>query len=346
MRNNIYNKEETDYRKGKRRPLERLRKCKSSFAAGIVLLFVLGLSGCQLAKEGSYAKEDTLCGILITTQEQEDAYWKAHQAELEEPESITLTERELKALQRGGPVDLLGAWDSPGKKVEGTQMEEHDYVFEGLEGASLLAGFLKKDPEGDYRYFTSTGAFENLNVNSTETDAGEGNSIEGTIFIEQTADVIINMNLVYQRPDGSFYALLDSTAGYWNSGETSPGAVFSKSFKEEFSKTLNGKTVRTEQEFTVHVEVGQETKSVCVKEWSGEDKFLGETAVKKGQEHVKLKEDTAYMVVEETKEDGLVERSIYTWDEDAARDALLYHTVRYSNTYGLLEPDTFYFEKD
>lgn len=346
MKKESYKKEKA-YGNGGGLSGEGLRKRKSRSAACFLLLLVLGLSGCQLAKEDAREKKDELCGVLVTTQEQEDAYWESHQGEIREPqEEITLTEREFKVLQRGGNLELLGQQEALGRKVEGVRLKNRDIVFEGLEGASLIAGFLEKDKAGDYRSFTSTGAFENVKANSNVTDEGEENSLEGTVSIDQEADVILNMNLVYQRPDGSFYALLDSTAGYWNSGQNSPGGVFSKSFKEEISQTVNGKSERMGQEFTVHVEVGKETAGVCVKEWNEEDELLKETAVQRGQEHFKLKEDTAYMVVEEAWEDGSVKRSIYTWDETAARERLLSHTVRYSNAYGLLIPETFSFEKD
>ena len=317
-----------------------IRKAAALWGLAVALL---SLSGCQLAKEVEIREQDVLCGILVTTREQEDACREAWGEAGTKPESLVLTEKELLQMKDGANIRF--PQDEPGIQVEGLWQESGDIVFKGLEGASLLAGCRRQDEAGEYLHFTSTGVMTDMKADSSTTDTGEFNRVEGTVSVCQNAVVTVHMNPVYQRPEGSIYAILGGAGGFWNSGKTSPGGVYSQSYKEEQKKRVDGKEISTGQEFTVRLAVDVETTSVTVKEWDAGDGFLGETTVKRGQEHFTLQETAEYFMVEERRGDGLVERSVYTWDEEKSREGMLNHTVFYGNDYGLLEPALLSFEK-
>ena len=334
------------------------RECRAKKTAGwkkgkiceaaCILWAVLLLSGCQLAREETGSRgADKLCGVLITTQNQVDAWRASQKAGPEDSaESVELTQGQMKQLLNGETEIFLDSREiSGGWQVEGIPGEDGEYVFQGLEGASLMAGLYQEDENGGYTYYTANGVFQDLHYNSHTSDQGETSSSEGTIYMGEKADVTLYMNPVYQRQDGSIYVLLDSTAGYWNSGQTSPGVVYSKSIKEENTQTVVGNTQTEAREFTVHFAVGQEVRAARIKEWSREDTLLGETEVFRGLEKLRLREDTAYVVVEEEREDGTVKRSIYTWEPEKAENGELTHTFYYQNEEGLLEGEVVCFEK-
>lgn len=306
---------------------------------------ILLLTGCQLAREEKdFAGADRLCGVLVTTEDQEEAWRALSGSDQEDSAALELTDRQIRQLL-SGETQILSPMSKSGPKVEGSLGEDREYSFEGLEGASFLAGMDQEDENGSYTYYTASGVFQELHYNTNTSDEGETSHSEGTIYVGKKADLVLHISPVYQRQDGSVYALLNSTAGYWNSGQNSPGAVYSQSIKEENSQTISGKTKTQAREFTVHIAVGEEIRSARVKEWSGEDVLLRVTGISRGQERFKLQEDTAYMVVEEEKADGSVKRSIYTWDSKKGSGGELVHSLAYENQYGLLEAEILQFEK-
>lgn len=296
-----------------------------------LMLCVLPLTGCQLAREEAATSrhEDRLCGVLITTQEQTDAYWQSHRGE---------TADRTEAIVQMELGNELPGWPE-GYCIEAQPDRDGEYNFPELEGAPMMMILKQQDEAGDYWRFTSDGAMQDIHCNSSATDRGESNHIEGTVYLEQGQQVILYANQVYQRPDGSVYVLLNSSKGFQNIGENSLGEVFSQSFKEEFTREMAGKKEFMGTELTVHVAVGEETLGTVIKEWGSEDTLLRETPVARGQEEFYLLEETAYVTIEEEKKGGGLKRSIYTWDAKEAENKDLSHPISYGNTSGLLETE-------
>ena len=137
------------------------RECRAKKTAGwkkgkiceaaCILWAVLLLSGCQLAREETGSRgADKLCGVLITTQNQVDAWRASQKAGPEDSaESVELTQGQMKQLLNGETEIFLDSREiSGGWQVEGIPGEDGEYVFQGLEGASLMAGLYQEDENG------------------------------------------------------------------------------------------------------------------------------------------------------------------------------------------------------
>ena len=133
------------------------RECRAEKTAGwkkgkiceaaCILWAVLLLSGCQLAREETGSQgADKLCGVLITTQNQVDAWRASQKAGPEDSaESVELTQGQMKQLLNGETEIFLDSREiSGGWQVEGIPGEDGEYVFQGLEGASLMAGCTRR----------------------------------------------------------------------------------------------------------------------------------------------------------------------------------------------------------
>ncbi len=331
----IQKQEKLKNQKQERKKRERNHRKRGWSLLFLALACTLALTGCRLAREEEPMTQgrDRLCGVLVITQEQKDAYLQNHSTE---------------GRERSEPGEQTEDIWLDGEDVcylEAQPEQEGAYRFPGMEDAPVMMILEQEDEEGDYCYFTSDGAIQDISCNSSSTDAGENSHMEGTVYLEQGRQVILYVNQVYQRPDGSVYVILNGSPGFQNRGQVSLGEVFSQSYKEEYNQNFQGKEEATGIEFTVHIAVGERTLEAVIKEWSKEDVLLRKTPLARGQEEFFLLQDTAYVTVEEETENGLLKRSIYTWEDREGEEKDLSHAVSYGSTFGLLEMETISFLK-
>ncbi len=293
----------------------------------LFMAFCLQAQGCMLAKpelQDASGAEDMLCGILAVVGEQE-----AQRLHWEQQENETF--HTLKELEESLAVSV---------QAEGIRGPERKITFEGVEGS--LIGILKEEEsEQPAVYFVHDGAFTEVKANTSATDEGTKNHISGVILAEPNLSEPVYLYPVYQRRDGSLYAVLE-TCGFRMGGVHDEGAVYAQTFNSRFTKEIHGKKETDSVEIEVSVKMAVPVEKISLLEYSEEHELLREREIPRGTLTAALQEETAYVMVEEKKEDGSTKRSIYDW-AGRQEGAEIAHLVNYAGEDGLLMPESLAF---
>ena len=87
-----------------------------------------------------------------------------------------------------------------------------DFVFEGVDGIRFIMPFIKNESD-DSRSFWTTNIDEGImdaNTGLSRTDAGEGISLKGTVYVNQEDNTgFLYLNPVYQTASGEVYVMSD-----------------------------------------------------------------------------------------------------------------------------------------
>lgn len=293
----------------------------------ITLLFILPLSGCQLAKETgtAAADRDQLCGVFVTFGRPERPVNEA-----------SLSDINVKVNKKGELViddqDLKSAFEN---KVEGTPYDNGSTIrFDGLEGYYM--GSLHQDINGEDSIVNMADkGFHDMKYAVNKTDEGESRSCEGTLSVSTKFHKIVDVNPVYIRDDGTYYTIMGQSTGVSFSGSTS-GSVYSQTLDNSFSSTVNGKTITDKDSYKVNVTVTDETKQVFIKEMNQYDELIKTTEyLRDDPEEFIVDSNTAYIIVEETLENSMtdpyVKRSVYSLDKDGMANDKVTHTCGYAD---------------
>lgn len=294
----------------------------------IFLACCLMLEGCTLARpELQQIEKEELCGILVVAGEQE-----VQRRQDQELEGRTFTS--MRELEKALTASVI---------VEGTRQTEGTFAFEGVEGHML--GLLEEEAEGHpTTYFINDGFFTKVKANTTVTDTGKEDTISGTILATRELQEPVYMYPVYKRSDGSYYVVLDS-AGFLVSGVHEAGEVYGQTLQWETTEEAGGKEEKNVKEIQVSLEVADPVEQVYVYMYNERMKLLEEREIPRGMEKVSLQEETAYVIVEEKKRDGQIQRSLYDWDEKLAEQGNMTHTIYYAENDGLIMPEDLLFDK-
>lgn len=302
---------------------EKNRMCA---AFGIALIFSLVLNGCTLAEPAlQQAEEEQLCGILVAVGEQEA--WTRH-------------EREMKGRTFSGIRELEESLNAC-LIAEGTLQPDGSIAFEGVEGHML--GIVKEETgEHPTTHFINDGYFTKVKADTTVTDEGTENTISGSILAVEDLKEPIYMYPVYCRSDGSYYTVLDN-CGYLMAAVHNEGEVYGQTFQWETTEEINGRKEKNSAEIRVSLEMAKPVERTQVRMYNDRNELLKETEISGGTEETVLEEETAYVIVEEEKAGGSVQRSLYDWEESSGG---LIHLSCYLGTDGLIEPKELLLKKN
>lgn len=274
-----------------------------SIAVSIALTLSLPLTACTLARpelQNIQEQSDMLCGILAVVGELEESLNVAAQAE--------------------------GVCDPDGM-----------FAFEGVEGSML--GIVEEVGEGEPTvHFVNDGPFTEVKAHTNVTDEGRENRISGALLAPPGLAEPVFLYPVYRRSDGSVYVVFDG-GGFQTGGVHDEGEVYTQSFRTSTTREINGKRETETTEIEVSVKMSFPVERISLREYSGEHELLNVREIPRGTGEVTLQEGTAYVMVEEEKTDGGLQRSVY--DLDGIREGEeIFHQADYPGENGLIEPES------
>ena len=295
-------------------------------SVGLFLILSAILAGCTLAQPSlQQPEEEQLCGILVVVGEQEAQ--RHHEKEMEGRTFSSIKELE----------ESLTAFPM----AEGTLHSDGTITFEGMEGHTL--GIIEEGiGNHSTTHFINDGYFTKVKANTNVTDEGTENIISGSILAMEDLKEPIYMYPVYGRSDGSYYTTLNSSGGMMCNAYCE-GELYSQTLHWDTTEEINGRVEKNSRELKVSLEIARPIEHVQVRIYSDKNELLETKEISRGIEEVTLQEGTAYVIVEEAKTDGGLQRSLYNWEEVQEG---LEHCVYYPDDSGLIKPETITFIKD
>lgn len=283
--------------------MNRNKKRGIGVRSGLLLLSVLlaaSLCGCRLAQEStgeSNAEKGRLCGILVTA----------------EP------------MPHSGEVipDDEGDPDSR-SRAEGRKTEDDRWVFDGVKGYAVLEVIEWENGERIQSSYADEGIGD-LHFGINVSDEGEGFTLEATIYTAIGSDVMLAMNPVYQRTDGSVYALLHYSPGFSGDG-IREGESLSHTIEESTVMTLDGRRTVQRSKLTLKTAVMAESASAAIRQMDVQNRLIREDSAQQWlnedftddeTDSLQISPDAAYILVEEqkiTSEGKRTDRAVYSCD--------------------------------
>ena len=269
-------------------------RIKKIIAVTLAGLCFFGLTACQLAREDVAIEEgyqgDRLVGVLATT-EHLNTPWKS--------------DGRIYAVLR----DKILTDEETGKK---TTIQE--FVFEDVEGFPYFVAYMPS-AEGEKNIFESQStssqsheAISDGHVGLHYSDEEEKITLEGTLyFVPKSADLIVQLNPIYQQPDGRLY--VTSGNSFSNSNMEGEGIGMTSTLDETAAMTENGKTKKFTASIKISISSMFPPEKIVILQMDNSSGILSRQEFAPGDVPGELRpgEGTAYIVVETHKRDNLGE---------------------------------------
>ncbi len=215
---------------------------KRKFTA-LLLLLMLALSGCQLAREEHARQQpaqDSLAGFFITSA----------------PLDIPYTTPRLYA-----------------QAVEPDTGALPDFVFEGAAGFRYFSAVVSQAGE-TYRVVISDPGIIGSGMHIQESDTGSGVDFSGTLYLwpREQMDTIYYVNPVYQQPDGQIYCVRGS--GVHISAASVPGAAMTTTLTESHQTTVNGEATTCSVSAALSIDTMYRPEKIAVLQMDDQGRLL------------------------------------------------------------------------
>lgn len=266
-----------------------------------LLLALLVLTGCSLARPEKEGDEDRFVGFYLVRDESGEGMGFYRNPHLEEYGGETVS------------LDGYGSFSLP-REVLFAQKEGREWVFPGLEGWRLFVYRGVGEDGGTYMASASDLSGGEFHIKST--DEGDTETISGTLYLgpplgQEDWDPYEDRSVwtayrVYQAPDGRPY--LDGSGNSFSGGAPS-------SYRETQTRTdrENGQTVKEETvEASVSVETVPRLEKLAVAQFDENNVLLRREELEPGENlAVARLPGAVWVLVEEHSGDGAV-RTAYT----------------------------------
>lgn len=260
-----------------------------------IILTVLMLSGCSLAKPGGdgIATEHELTGFLLTLDVGDQPVWNREATGMEPLHLFSMEGEKLYA-----------------ERIEG---ERPRYEFPEDCGLQCFCYYVFSDQEGEtYRADTTDPELADVRREVHVSD-GTHNYLEATIYATEDSNVSLYMNPVYQTPEGEVYALGTAPMGY----EVASMYGCSQSLTQEMKIKMGEETV-TGATVKLNIERVVLPKTYVIIEMSESNQPLRQTeyAPEAMPERYVPDADAAYILLETAGAETV--RTVYSPDDMSA----------------------------
>lgn len=255
----------------------------------LLLLFVLPLSGCQLAEQES-ASEDRLIGVYLTKEYVDtmnvEAYLNDHMGEPADGKTLQVEEGAAQAYQeRIYAVDVSQDPKQPA------------YQFPDLEGVPIYC-FSVDDPQGEESYWIASDAPEvQVYRDYTAGDGMDEMVLTADLYVPVEAIQEFYANPMCRTPDGQVY-LIGGTgvSGRMDTAGTSLG----KTIAETVTLTTDGETIQQRYEFKINMTAVLPMERIVLLELDANSQVIERMEFLPGQvpDTFAPAAETAYLVVE------------------------------------------------
>lgn len=272
----------------------------------VSLLLMVGLCGCQLAKEVVVTGEDELIGVFITM---ESLNIHDFEATLNNKDDINNGKKYASLIME------------PYINEAGQSKEMPAYVFEDLEGIPFFNAEIEEDGE-TYRSMADTnGYLSNLKLATNITDDSREYVLEGKLYYKVgIQDMVFYANPVYQESNGNVY--VEQAAGL-SMMDSMEGQSGSNKIDASMTLTENNKTITNKTSVTVSYESMFEPIKTSIIEMNKENEVVLISEYKNNifPDSLDLNNETEYVLVETTKLDTtnkeIVTREIFSKNDDS-----------------------------
>lgn len=272
----------------------------------VSLLLMVGLCGCQLAKEVVVTGEDELIGVFITM---ESLNIHDFEATLNNKDDINNGKKYASLIME------------PYINEAGQSKEMPAYVFEDLEGIPFFNAEIEEDGE-TYRSMADTnGYLSNLKLATNITDDSREYVLEGKLYYKVgIQDMVFYANPVYQESNGNVY--VEQAAGL-SMMDSMEGQSGSNEIDASMTLTENNKTITNKTSVTVSYESMFEPIKTSIIEMNKENEVVLISEYKNNifPDSLDLNNETEYVLVETTKLDTtnkeIVTREIFSKNDDS-----------------------------
>lgn len=274
----------------------------------VSLLLMVGLCGCQLAKEVVVTGEDELIGVFITM------------------ESLNIHDFEI-ALNNKDDINNGKKYASlimePYINEAGQSKEMPTYVFEDLEGIPFFNAEIEEDGETYRSMADANGYLSNLKLATNITDDSREYVLEGKLYYKVgIQDMVFYANPVYQESNGNVYVEQAAGLSMMSSMEGQSG---SNKIDASMTLTENNKTITNKTSVTVSYETMFEPIKTSIIEMNKENEVVLISEYKNNifPDSLNLNNETEYVLVETTKLDTTnqetVTREIFSKNDDSIK---------------------------
>lgn len=286
-----------------------MKKRNRLFAFMLIFMLVISLlSGCSLAKKDSKDimltnSHDNLCGALV----------------------------------------VLGSTDNfeYQEKYEGVVKEDGSSQFSGLEGYYLGLSHSKAPNGEDSEGMIADKVFQDVKYGVNIDNETKTNSFEATLYLNQTFNKPLNLYMVYQTPDKSYYCVKSTPGMQMENNSLTKSGQGTLSFKSQKDTTINKKKTGTMSEFKVNFKFADETEQAIIKEMNSKNQLIRTSEINKdAPDNFTTQSNTSYVIVEETVKnnqgDHQIKRSIYSFDNIKSEDTPITHNLYYPSQDGIV----------
>ncbi len=289
----------------------------------LVLAFVSGLTDFTLAQPGAAEamEKDRLVGVFVTTDYLDlfdmESYFNDNIGRITSGGDITIDGDNAEYQGR-----LYATLEDRSLKNENTgeTVKSQEYVFKGVEGISYYC-YTISNKNGTYSSVSGGETLSDGQTSISTSDNGEDISLDGTIYVAPTTShTTFYMNPVYQSTDGRVYTM--SGGGISFSGDSSEGAVFSRTLDATTTVTENGEVNTYSISAKISISVMYPPQRIFVLQFDSDGRILSRNEYIPGAlpETITPEQGCSYIVHEAYKtspEQGeTVTRTLYQAEDD------------------------------
>lgn len=275
-------------------------------AAPALALSVCLLPGCRLAREEVQAQrpeEDRLVGLFLTEQHLDRGT----------PELTVSPGGEVSFVENREEIAGTLTFDEGGPK---------DIVFDGMEGYGIYDLGVWNEEQGGYTWYAIADDIFSDGYWSTDvSDTSETNAVEVTVYVEPDGPGTFYFNPVYQTAGGDVYMLPGT--GLSCVGDVY-GASSTHTVSQEWKVSKDGQERVMRSSFDICITYVKQTASYRLlfmdRDSNVTDMMTGEELAEiwnAGQWELTVPAETAYLVLEQEKEGGDVQRTLCNRGEES-----------------------------
>lgn len=262
----------------------------------LILIFVLSLSGCQLARTDLESTGDRLVGVLVT-----EEYLDLFDMEAYLNDNLNVFKGDM--VLDGDISDYQGriyASIIPQTLTaeDGRTIEDEDLSFEDLDGIHFVAARVERDGEAFNRVYSSDGII-NGHTGYHYGDEEESVTLEGEIWMAHVpGNITAYFNPVYVDSDGNYY--VTPGQGLSSNGDNAVGGVFTQTLEESHTITENGKSKTISVSVTLSFGTMYEPEEYVLLQMDKDNHILRKDTYLPGELPVDLapEAETEYLILE------------------------------------------------
>lgn len=305
---------------------KKIIKLKGIFGFFVMCIVLVGVSGCQLAEAEEQKKDDTVIGVLVTTDEKEvKDYYKNHKTEIEYQAQYDNIKEERIYLKSDKSTIV---------NEDGEEEEEWSYTFPELNGLYSFNVHILQEKSEEESYMQTISYGEGLyqvEVDREKNNEGESakESLDATIYInpEKMKDnTMFHLYKIYQTSDNQVYINCNIIESF----QTEVGGVALK--ETDTIKKISNETEQILNEYScnIHLEEVIEADQICIFQMDKENNVIKKNIYTSLNlpEKMPTEKETEFLLVEkhykDIKEKEQIERSFYSYEEEEENQIPIY----------------------